>query len=206
MPLDPQTTAWLDQEDAHLVRVIRQHRWAVRYVGSGEEDDEPCFGYTIGLFGLGHPELVLVGLGADTTHGVLQRVAGEVAAGRDLVPGELIDRDDRPGRLFVEDSPDPGEVVLDADRFYQRPPSTRRRRSSLPGATQTGASPGRPATPAGPAVSRVPARGAPERRSPPRWGGPAPPPQRAQEDPVLLTAPELAASPWTRPGPRAGAA
>ncbi len=122
MTHDPQTTAWLDQEDAHLARVIRRHRWAVQYVGSGEEDDEPCFGYTIGLFGLGHPELVLVGLGADTTHGVLQRVAGEVAAGRDLVPGELIDWDDRPGRLFVEDSPNPGEVVLGANRFYQRPP------------------------------------------------------------------------------------
>ena len=172
MPLDPQTTAWLDQEDAHLARVIRQHRWAVQYVGSGEEDDEPCFGYTIGLFGLGHPELGLVGLGADTTHGVLQRVAGEVAAGRDLVPGELIDRDDRPGRLFVEDSPNPGEVVLGANRFHQRAPRPRCRRSSLPGATQTGASPGMPATPAGPAVSRVPARGAPERRSPPRWEDP----------------------------------
>jgi len=122
MPLDPQTTACLDQEDAHLARVIRQHRWAVQYVGSGEEDDEPCFGYTIGLFGLGHPELVLVGLGAGTTHGVLQRVAGEVSAGRDLVPGELIAWDDWPGLLYVEDSPNPGEVVLGANRFYQRPP------------------------------------------------------------------------------------
>ena len=101
MPLDPQTTAWLDQEDAHLARVIRQHRWAVQYVGSGEEDDEPCFGYTIGLFGLGHPELVLVGLGADTTHGVLQRVAEEVAAGRDLVPGELLGWKDWEGRLAL---------------------------------------------------------------------------------------------------------
>ena len=25
MSLDPQTTAWLDQEDAHLARTIRQH-------------------------------------------------------------------------------------------------------------------------------------------------------------------------------------
>ena len=122
MPLDPRTTAWLDQEDAHLARVIRQHRWAVQYVGSGEEDDEPSFGYTIGLFGLGHPELVLVGLGVDTTHGVLQRVAEEVAAGRDLVPGELVLWDDSAGRLYVETSPNPGEVVLGANRFYQRPP------------------------------------------------------------------------------------
>ncbi len=112
MPLDPQTTAWLDQEDAHLARLVRQHRWAVQYVGPGDEDDEPSFGYTISLFGLGHPELVLVGLGADTTHGVLQRAAEEVAAGRDLVPGEVITWDDRAGRLYVEASPNPGAVVL----------------------------------------------------------------------------------------------
>jgi len=121
MPLDPRTTAWLDQEDAHLARVIRRHRWAVQYVGS-EDDDEPSFGYTIGLFGLGHPELVVVGLGMEAAHGVLQRVAEDVATGRDLVPGELIAWDDWPGRLCVEASPNPGEVVLGANRFYQRPP------------------------------------------------------------------------------------
>jgi Domain of unknown function (DUF4262) len=55
MTHDPQTTAWLDQEDAHLAQVIRAHRWAVQYVGEGEEPGEPAFGYTIGLFGLGHP-------------------------------------------------------------------------------------------------------------------------------------------------------
>ena len=124
MPLDPRTTAWLDQEDAHLARVIRRHRWAVQYVGS-EDDDEPPFGYTIGLFGLGHPELVVVGLGMEAAHGVLQRVAEDVATGRDLVPGELIAWDDWPGRLCVEASPNPGEVVLGANRFYQRPPGDR---------------------------------------------------------------------------------
>ncbi|WNV76764.1 DUF4262 domain-containing protein [Geodermatophilus sp. DSM 44513] len=122
MSPDPQTTAWLDQEDAHLARVIRQHRWAVQYVGAGTGDDEPCFGYTIGLFGLGHPELVVVGLAPGPTHDLLQQVAAEVAAGRDLVPGELLDRDDGGGRLCVEVSPNPGEVVLGANRFYQRPP------------------------------------------------------------------------------------
>ncbi|HEY0508410.1 MAG TPA: DUF4262 domain-containing protein, partial [Blastococcus sp.] len=82
MTTDPQTLAWLDQEDAHLAQTIRAHRWAVQYVGAGDEPDEPAFGYTIGLFGLGHPELVLVGLGARTTHSILGRVAGIVADGR----------------------------------------------------------------------------------------------------------------------------
>jgi hypothetical protein len=122
MTQDPQTQAWLDQEDAHLAQVIRAHRWAVQYVGEGEEPDEPRFGYTIGLFGLGHPELVIVGLGADNTHGILGRVAGMVSGGRDLVAGELLSWPDRGGRLVVEELPNPGEVLLGANRFYERPP------------------------------------------------------------------------------------
>src|SRR4051794_21714648 len=102
MTIDPQTTAWLDQEDAHLAAVIRSRRWAVQYVGAGEEPDEPSFGYTIGLFGLGHPELVVVGLGPDDTHGVLDEVARMVAGGRDLVPGEFVSWAGGAGRLHVE--------------------------------------------------------------------------------------------------------
>jgi hypothetical protein len=118
MSSDPQTTAWLDQEDAHLAQVIRAHRWAVQYVGEGEPG-EPAFGYTIGLFGLGHPELVVVGLDPENTHAILQRVATSVSGGRDLVPGELLTS---PERLVVEELPNPGEVLLGANRFYERPP------------------------------------------------------------------------------------
>jgi hypothetical protein len=121
MTTDPQTTAWLDQEDAHLAQTIRAHRWAVQYVGAGNAPDEPAFGYTIGLFGLGHPELVVVGLGPQATHGVLDQVAGLVAGGRDLVPGELLPVEDTAARLLVEVVPNPGEVVLGANRHYQRP-------------------------------------------------------------------------------------
>jgi hypothetical protein len=121
MTHDPQTQAWLDQEDAHLAQVIRAHRWAVTHVGGGDGPGEPPFGYTIGLFGLGHPELVIVGLGCDNTHGMLQRVAGMVADGRDLVVGELLTWTDWAGRMVVEHSPNPGEVVLGANRFYERP-------------------------------------------------------------------------------------
>jgi hypothetical protein len=122
MTHDPQTIAWLDQEDAHLAQVIRAHRWSVQFVGAGDEADEPPFGYTVGLFGLGHPELVLVGLGPKTTHSVLGRVAGVVADGRNLVAGELLAWPDWADiRLVVEELPNPGEVVLVANRFYERP-------------------------------------------------------------------------------------
>ncbi|WP_138732664.1 DUF4262 domain-containing protein [Modestobacter excelsi] len=72
---DQQTTAWLDQEDTHLAQLIRAHRWVVQYVFPGdcadcaegddegddacEDDGGPPFGYTVGLFGMGHPELVV---------------------------------------------------------------------------------------------------------------------------------------------------
>jgi Domain of unknown function (DUF4262) len=121
MTHDPQTTAWLDQEDARLAQVIRAHRWAVQYVGEGEEPGEPAFGYTIGLFGLGHPELVVVGLGHQKCHGMLDRVARMVVGGRDLVPGEVLRDDDGLPLITVETLPNPGEVVLGANRFYERP-------------------------------------------------------------------------------------
>jgi hypothetical protein len=121
MTSDPQTLAWLDQEDAHLAQTIRAHRWAVQYVGEGEEPGEPAFAYTIGLYGLGHPELVVVGLGPESAHGILNRVAEMVGNGRDLVVGERLTWPDRDEGLIVELLPNPGEVVLAANRFYERP-------------------------------------------------------------------------------------
>ena len=121
MTHDPQTIAWLDQEDAHLAQVIRTHRLAVQYVGPGDEPDEPPFGYTIGLFGLGHPELVVVGVGHDVAHGMLNRIAGAVVGGRNLVPGEVLHDEDGRALLTVEVLPNPGEVVFSANRFYERP-------------------------------------------------------------------------------------
>ena len=153
MTQDPQTQAWLDQEDAHLAQVIRAHRWAVQYVGEGEEPDEPDeppFGYTIGLFGLGHPELVIVGLGAENTHGILNRVAEGVAGGRDLVVGELLQWPDWGGRLVVEELPNPGEVVLGANRFYERPPEFSVPAYQLTWAHADGTFPWDPGYPCGP--------------------------------------------------------
>ena len=135
----------------------------MQYVGPGEEDDDPSFGHTIGPFGLRHPELVLVGPDADTTHGVLQRVAEEVAAGRDLVPGELIVWEDWAGRLCVETSPNPGEVVLGANRLCRRPPEYPVPAIQLAWSHADGQFPGRRATRAARGASRGPAPGGPER-------------------------------------------
>jgi hypothetical protein len=122
MTTDPQTTAWLDQEDAHLAAVIRRSRFAVQYVGPGDLPGEPAFGYTIGLFGLGHPELVVAGLGATPSSTLLDTLAGEVVAGRVLVPGELVAGGVSHPDVVVEECPNPGEVLLGANRWYRRPP------------------------------------------------------------------------------------
>ena len=121
MTTDPQITAWLDQEHAHLAQVIRTHRFAVQFVGAGDERDEPPFAYTVGLFGLGHPELVVVGVGHEVAHGMLNRVGRSVVNGRNLVPGELVHDDSGPVALAVEVVPNPGEIVFSANRFYERP-------------------------------------------------------------------------------------
>ncbi|HEV7210679.1 MAG TPA: DUF4262 domain-containing protein [Blastococcus sp.] len=121
MTTDAQITAWLDQEDAHLARTVRTHRWAVQYVGRGEESDEPEFAYTVGLFGLGHPELVAVGLDHADACGLLNKVGGMVIDGRDLVPGEVLGDDDGTPVITVEPLPNPADVLFSANRFYRRP-------------------------------------------------------------------------------------
>jgi hypothetical protein len=120
MTHDPQTLAWLDQEDAHLAQTIRARRSAVQYVGPGEEDDEPAFGYTIGLFGVGHPELVVVGVSHRRAHELLDHTGALVIGGRDLVAGEVL-AGPTGEPLVVEQVPNPGEVLLAANRFYERP-------------------------------------------------------------------------------------
>ena len=48
MTQDPQTIAWLEQEDERLAQVIRTHRFAVQYVYPGNAPGEPGSSPTIG--------------------------------------------------------------------------------------------------------------------------------------------------------------
>ena len=121
MTTDPQTLAWLDQEDAHLAQTIRTHRWAVQYVAGGDDSAEPPFGYTVGLFGMGHPELVVVGLGYGLAGEMLNTVGAMVRDGDQLVPGQVLEDDDGTPVITVEALPNPGDVLFSANRFYGRP-------------------------------------------------------------------------------------
>lgn len=126
--------AQLDQDDAHVASCIRKYGVFIQYVGGGPcsaqccdgggeggDDAGPPFAYTVGLFGLGHPELLILGAGMETSAGVLNELSDRVRGGADLVPGELVTFDQWPHRIVPEVVPNPGEIVFGANRHYQRP-------------------------------------------------------------------------------------
>ncbi len=131
--LEPSLQAWLDQEDRRAADIIRKYGALIQYVGgdactcceAGRGDvtaaSEAPFAYTVGLFGIGHPELLIVGVDPGAASGALNDVAKRVRRGRDLVPGEMLAFDHWAHRVIVEQVPNPGEIALAANRFYQRP-------------------------------------------------------------------------------------
>ena len=122
--------AWLDQADARVTECVRAYGVYIQYVGGGRcaapgcacaDDGQPPFAYTVGLFGLNHPELLTVGLSIETSAGVLNHLARRVMDGHDLIPGALIDFEEWPHSVVPEVLPNPGEILFTANRFYQRP-------------------------------------------------------------------------------------
>jgi hypothetical protein len=123
-------TAWLDQHQAHLTAMVRRHGWFIQYVSGSlcampgcdcedTDDDKPAFAYTIGLFGLNHPELLILGVGPQTAGGVLNDLGARVKAGHALLPGSLITFKHWPHRIVPEEVPNPQEIVLGANRYYR---------------------------------------------------------------------------------------
>ena len=122
--------AWLDQEDARMKSVIRRHGWAIEYIGGGccsfpgcdgGDELDPPFAYTVGLFGMGHPELLVFGLDPDLTSSVLNDLGDRVRGDETLVPGQIVEFVGWERRVIPEEVPNPGEIVFSANRFYQRP-------------------------------------------------------------------------------------
>jgi Domain of unknown function (DUF4262) len=121
--------AWLDQEDAHVTTLVRKFGWAVQYVGGDvcsapecgcPKEDVPAFAYTIGLFGFGHPELLILGVPHQIAMGVLNNLGDRVKAGAALVPGQLVTFTQWPHRIIPERVPNPHEIVFGANRFYRK--------------------------------------------------------------------------------------
>lgn len=80
----------------------------------------PSFAYTVGLYGVGHPELLIFGLNQRDTSQVLNSITHEVMSGNDLTIGEIVDIGGW-RQLLVEQVPNPGEILLGANDYYNRP-------------------------------------------------------------------------------------
>lgn len=129
--MDARTQAWIDQDDANTVAIIRRHGWMIQYVGGGicsvpgcdahEDPDQPSFAYTVGMFGLGHPEFLVFDLPAEIASRLLNQLGRRVRAGETLIPGQLVTPEDWVHRVVLEDVPNAGDIVFSANRFYQRP-------------------------------------------------------------------------------------
>lgn len=120
----------MDQEDARIRDMIRRFGWAIEYIGGGEcsapgcdggDVDGPSFGYTVGLFGLGHDELLVFGLNAHDTAGLLNSLGDMVQAGETIIPGHELTVGTWPHRVIPEQVPNAGDIVFSANRFYRRP-------------------------------------------------------------------------------------
>ena len=127
---DGDNLAWLDQADARVTECVRTYGVYIQYVGGGRcaapgcssaDDGQPPFAYTVGLFGLNHPELVTVGLSIETSAGVLNDVARRVMDGQNLIPGALLTFEEWPHSVVPEILPNPGAILFTANRYYQRP-------------------------------------------------------------------------------------
>jgi hypothetical protein len=124
------TEAWIDQDQAWLADTVRTCGWAIRYIGGGlcdcpgcggEEDEQPPFAYTVGLHGLDHPELLILGVDPGTAGRVLNEIGDRVRAGTPLLVGRRVTLADWPHRIIPEVVPNPEEILLDANRYYRRP-------------------------------------------------------------------------------------
>lgn len=129
--MNARTQAWLDQEDARITSVIRRFGWAIEYIGGGccsapgcdgGDDEGPPFAYTVGLYGLGHPELLVFGLDPSTALGLLNTLGKRIREHEEaLIPGHLLTFEEWDHRVIPEVVPNPGEIVFSANRFYERP-------------------------------------------------------------------------------------
>jgi hypothetical protein len=126
----PDLAAYFDQEDARLADQIRRFGVSLQMIGGGCCSAPGCcaplsarpFAYTVGLFGIGHPELVVVGLDISDSSRALNAVARTVLDGGRVMPDVEMTVSGWSRRFVAEAVPNPGDIAFRANRFYQRPP------------------------------------------------------------------------------------
>ena len=120
---EPRVTAWLDQHEQLVAENIRRTGVHITYVMADPTRMQSSIAYTAGLFGIGHPELMALGLDPGTASSLLNEVAARVRRGSILIAGEVLTFEAWSHRVVIEESPNPGEIVFVANAHYQRPAS-----------------------------------------------------------------------------------
>lgn len=131
------TQAWLDQDDQVTADLIRRHGWRLTHVSAtagecppgcpcveyvlADEQEPPDFTYTVGLFGLGHPELLLFSRPPLQAGRILNELGERVRAGENLLPGQPLTLSTWDRAIVTEQVPNPGAIVFGANNFYRRP-------------------------------------------------------------------------------------
>ncbi|CAN5416217.1 hypothetical protein BH23ACT9_BH23ACT9_20050 [soil metagenome] len=124
--MQPWELAWRDQANAALLAAIRGCGYQIQMVGYGAcacpgcdgsgDDDGPPFAYTVGLQGVGHPELIAFGLPLMVASRLMSSLAGRIVRGEDaLEAGEVFTVSWWWQRFIPEVLPNPSEVLLVAD-------------------------------------------------------------------------------------------
>ena len=122
----PDLAAFFDQEDARLADQIRRFGFSVQMIGGGRCSVPGCcaplstrpFAYTVGLFGIGHPELVVVGLDISESSRALNAVGRTVLDGGRIMPDVEMTASGWSRRFVAEAVPNPGDIAVNANRFY----------------------------------------------------------------------------------------
>lgn len=112
-------SAWRDQQDAWLRETIRKHGWAIQAVLGDDQARIPPMSYTVGLWGFGHPELVIFGLQQRHAGRVLNELGELVRAGATLRAGECVDGGSPLGRMTLLELPNAYQVTLVAQEVYR---------------------------------------------------------------------------------------
>ena len=141
MSVTPALQAFWDQQRRQIIDHIRRYGVHLTYVsdelagrcaccrylesvgadpGPEPGPDGPAFCYTTGLYGVGHPELLIFARGQTESMVLLNTLTRQIIQGEDLLPGEEVWVGNR--RMLVEEVPNPGDIVFDANGFYERPP------------------------------------------------------------------------------------
>ncbi|MBK8476871.1 MAG: DUF4262 domain-containing protein [Opitutaceae bacterium] len=80
-----------DASDRKLLADIAEYGWHVVHITTNTDD--PGYSFTVGLFySFGHPELVIMGLSQEVSHGILSAAVAEIRHGACYQSGATADR------------------------------------------------------------------------------------------------------------------